>query len=478
MKARVIICMICLAWAVSTGAATAVSTGAATVVSTAADRKDVSITVYNVNLGLVRETRALALPGDVVRLEFQDVASRIDPTSVNVQVLRGLREFVLLEQNYEFDLMSPEKLMEKYIGRDIELVVSHPQTGEEATLRAALLSMNGGPIYRIGEKIHVGHPGRVVLPGIPKNLIARPTLVWKVGGNGGKGEIETSYLTSGMGWQADYVAVLDKRDRAMDMTGWVTLTNTSGAGYEDARIKLVAGDVRRVMKVPPERIRKSIAAYGADVEVEEEAFFEYHLYTLPVRTALKDNQTKQVEFLSAPGVELAKEYILPPRPGRFHPRSRLGEIEKEHVHVMIRFRNEEGNGLGVPLPAGIFRFYKRDSEGALHFIGEDRINHVPRGEELSLEVGRAFDVLAQRVEIDYQVIKREKLYEREYKVTLRNAKDEDVTVKVMEEIFGDWEILRSSHKWTKEAANRVSFTVPVPKEGETDLVYRVRITMP
>lgn len=478
MRAYVIICLLCLAGAVIADATTAASAGDTTAVSTAADRKDVSITVYNVNLGLVRETRALELRGDVRRLEFQDVASRIDPTSVNVQVLSGLREFVLLEQNYEFDLMSPEKLMEKYIGRGIELVVPHPQTGEEAILRAALLSMNGGPIYRIGEKIHVGHPGRVVLPEIPKNLIARPTLVWKVGGRGGKGEIETSYLTSGMGWQADYVAVLDKDDRTMDMTGWVTLTNTCGAGYENAKVKLVAGDVRRVVKAPPERIRKSIAAYEAEMAVEEEAFFEYHLYTLPGRTALKDNQTKQVEFLGTSGVSLAKEYILPPRPGRIHTLSRLGEIEKEHVHVTIRFRNDEGNGLGVPLPAGIFRFYKRDSEGALHFIGEDRIDHVPRGEELSLEVGKAFDVLAQRVEVDYQVIRREKLYEHEYKVTLRNAKDEDVTVKVMEEIFGDWEILKSSHTWTKEAANRVSFTVPVPKEGETELVYRVRITMP
>ncbi len=470
MHTRSIVCAICLLCIMSANA------GA--VESTAADRESVSVTIYNVNLGLVCESRVVSVPGGVVRLEFRDVASRIDPTSVNVRVLSGLKGFELLEQNYEFDLMSPEKLMEKYVGRDVELVVSHPQTGKESTLRAELLSMNGGPIYRIGDEIHIGHPGRVVLPGIPENLIPRPTLVWKVRAKSGKGKVETTYLTAGMSWEADYVAELTSRDDAMDMTGWVTLTNTSGAGYADARIKLVAGDVRRVKKAPPERVKKSRLLYAADMAVEEEPFFEYHLYTLPEPTTLKDNQTKQVELLTARGVALEKEYVLPPRVGRFQPRSRLGEIEKEHVVVTIRFRNDEESGLGVPLPAGTFRFYKRDRGGALHFIGENRIDHVPRGEELFLEVGTAFDVLARRVETDFQVIEREKLYEREYTVTLRNAKDEDVTVKVMEEIFGDWEVLRSSHEWTKEAANRMSFAVPVPKDGEAQLVYRVRIRMP
>ncbi len=461
------ICLICI-----------MSANAGAVESTVADRESVSVTIYNVNLGLVRESRVLTLPGGAVRLEFQDVASRIDPTSVNVRVTDGLKGFRLLEQNYEFDLMSPEKLMEKYVGREVELVVSHPQTGEESTLRAELLSMNGGPIYRIGDEIHIGHPGRVVLPGIPENLIPRPTLLWKVRAASGKGTVETTYLTAGMSWKADYVAELTPHDDAMDLTGWVTLTNTSGAGYAHARIKLVAGDVRRVEKKPSERVKKGRVVYAAEMAVREEAFFEYHLYTLPEPTTLKDNQTKQVELLTARGVALTKEYVLPPRAGRFQPRSRLGEVEKEHVVVTIRFRNDEPSGLGLPLPAGTFRFYKRDLGGALHFIGEDRIDHVPRGEELFLEVGKAFDVLAHRIETDFQVIKQEKLYEREYTITLRNAKDEDVTVKVMEEIFGDWEVLRSSHEWTKEAANKVSFTVPVPKEGKTRLVYRVRIRMP
>ncbi|HUV35517.1 MAG TPA: DUF4139 domain-containing protein [Patescibacteria group bacterium] len=470
MRTRLIVCVFCLLCVAGANAGT--------VESTAADRKHISVTIYNVNLGLVRESRVLSLPGGVVRLEFRDVASRIDPTSVKVRVLGGLKEFGLLEQNYEFDLMSPEKLMEKYVGRDIELVVSHPQTGEETSLRAELLSMNGGPIYRIGDEIHIGHPGRVVLPGIPENLIPRPTLVWTVKARSGTGEVETTYLTSGMSWKADYVAELGPRDETMDLIGWVTLTNTSGAGYEDARIKLVAGDVRRVETAPVESIRKSRMLYAADMAVEEEPFFEYHLYTLPGPTTLKDNQTKQVEFLAARGVELAKEYVLPPRAGRFQPLSRLGEIEKEHVIVTIRFHNDEAKGLGVPLPAGTFRFYKRDSEGELHFVGENRIDHVPRGEELALEVGKAFDILAERVETDFQIIRQEKIYEHGYTVTLRNAKDEAVTVKVLEDIFGDWEVLESSHTWTKEAANRLSFTVPVPKDGEAKLVYRVRIKMP
>jgi hypothetical protein len=470
MIGRVVVCVLCLLYAAGVVGET--------VESTAADRERVSVTVYNVDLGLILERRVLTLPGGISYLQFQDVASRIDPTSVNVRVLSGLRDFELLEQNYEFDLMSPEKLMEKYIGHDITLVVAHPQTGEESSLRAGLLSMNGGPIYRIGDEIHITHPGRVVLPGIPENLIPRPTLVWKVRGAGGKGVVETSYLTAGLGWKADYVAELDTDDRAMDVTGWVTLTNTSGAGYEDARVKLVAGDVRRVEERRPEFIQKSRMTLAADMAVEEEAFFEYHLYTLPEPTTLKENQTKQVEVLSARDVGLEKKYTLPARPGRFRPRSRLGVVDKEHVIVTIRFRNDESNGLGVPLPAGTFRFYKRDSEGALHFVGEDRIDHVPRGEELELEVGKAFDILAHRIESDFTVLERERLYEREYTVTLRNAKEEDVTVTVMEEIYSDWEMLESSHEWTKKTSRSVIFSVPVPKEGEAKLVFRVRVKMP
>ncbi len=450
---------------------------AQTIESTAEERKDVSVTVYNENLGLIREVRELKLPAGVLSLRFQDVASRIDPTSVNVEVLRGLRDFMVLEQNYEFDLISPNKLMEKYIGRVIELVVKHPQTGKESSLSAKLLSMNGGPIYRIDEKIHVGHPGRVVLPGIPENLIARPTLIWLLDSRGGAGEIEVSYLTSGMGWKADYVALLGDKDVMMDVTAWVTLTNMSGTGYRDAKLKLIAGTVHRVERkvAIPRREVETVSAMALKPGVVEEPFFEYHLYTLPRRTTLKDNQTKQVELLKAHHVGLVKEYILPPKRALYRPGRRLEGVEKEHVVVMIRFENTEKNNLGKPLPAGIFRFYKKDSGGNLQLVGEDMIEHVPRDEKVSLRLGEAFDIVAERIQTDYKEISKGKVYEYEYKITLHNAKDEDVTVRVEEDIGGDWEILQYTHEPFKESAHRVIFQVPIAKRSESILSYRVRV---
>ncbi|UCF05740.1 MAG: DUF4139 domain-containing protein [bacterium] len=443
--------------------------------STASDRHDVSVTIYNQNLGLVREVRSLTIPRGTVSLRFEDVTAGIDPTSVSVSVLGGLRDFMVLEQNYEYDLISPEKLMEKYVGRQVDLYVKHPQTGEERRVAATLLSTSGGPVYRIGEEIHVGYPGRVVLPELPENLIARPTLVWLLDSRGGDGRVEVSYLTSGMNWKADYVAVLDADDRTMNLTGWVTLTNTSGAGFENAKLKLVAGTIHRERKRMPRRTQAEYDALALKAGVVEEEFFEYHLYTLRRRTTLKDRQTKQVELLKAHDVGIDKEYVLPAGRMWFDRRSRMGETVKEHITVMVHFENSKENNLGEPLPAGIFRMYKADSEGSLQLVGEDRIDHTPRGEKVSLQLGEAFDITAERVQVDYEVISRGKVYEYEYKITIRNAKKEDVTVKVIEQVPGDWEVLSSSHEPKKVSAHMVHFFIPVKAEGSSLLTYRVRI---
>ena len=444
---------------------------------TASKKNDVSVTVYNHDLGLVREIRRLDLPGERTRVRVEGVASRIDPTSVTVEVLSGLRDLVLLEQNYEFDLLSPSKLMEKYVGKQVELVTIHPETGVESSLDATLLSMNEGPVYRIGDRIHLGHSGRVVLPEIPGNLMARPTLVWLLEGSEGRGEIEVSYLTKGFSWKADYVAHLGSNDDEMDLTAWVTLTNTSGASYEDARLKLVAGDVHRVKRVQPApRARgEMVSALALKSGIEEEPFFEYHLYSLPRRTDLRDNQTKQIELLSAEGIGLVKEYILPGklqknfhRPGHVKP-------DKENPLVIIRFRNEKDNGLGTALPAGIFRFYKEDSEGMLQLVGEDSIDHTPKGEEVVLETGKAFDITAERSITDYQVIKKNKEWEYEGSVTLRNAKEEEVMVKVYDSVGGEWEVIESTLESRKESATSFFFHVAVPAGGESVLRYRIRI---
>ena len=444
---------------------------------TVSRRDDVSVTVYNNDLGLVREVRQLDLPGERTRVRVEGVASRIDPTSVSVEVLSGLRDLVLLEQNYEFDLLSPSKLMEKYVGRSIELVTVHPETGVETSLEATLLSMNEGPVYRIGDKIHLGHSGRVVLPEIPGNLMARPTLVWLIEGSKGGGKIEVSYLTGGFSWKADYIALLGTQDDRMDLTAWVTLTNTSGASYDSAQLKLVAGDVHRVRRVQPApRARGDmVSSMTLKSGIEEEPFFEYHLYSLPRRTNLRDNQTKQIELLSAGGVGLEKEYVLPGNRQKNFKRPSYVKPDKEHPLVTLRFPNEEENGLGTALPAGIFRFYKKDSEGMLQLVGEDAIDHTPKGEEVVLEAGKTFDITAERSITDYQVIKKNKEWEYEETVSLRNAKEAAALVKVYDLVSGEWEVVESTHEPTVESATSLFFRVSIPAGGESVLRYRVRI---
>ena len=444
---------------------------------TVSRRDNVSVTVYNNDLGLVREVRQLDLPGERTRVRVEGVASRIDPTSVSVEVLSGLRDLVLLEQNYEFDLLSPSKLMEKYVGRSIELVTVHPETGVETSLEATLLSMNEGPVYRIGDKIHLGHSGRVVLPEIPGNLMARPTLVWLIEGSKGGGKIEVSYLTGGFSWKADYIALLGTQDDRMDLTAWVTLTNTSGASYDSAQLKLVAGDVHRVRRVQPApRARGDmVSSMTLKSGIEEEPFFEYHLYSLPRRTNLRDNQTKQIELLSAGGVGLEKEYVLPGNRQKNFKRPSYVKPDKEHPLVTLRFPNEEENGLGTALPAGIFRFYKKDSEGMLQLVGEDAIDHTPKGEEVVLEAGKTFDITAERSITDYQVIKKNKEWEYEETVSLRNAKEAAALVKVYDLVSGEWEVVESTHEPTVESATSLFFRVSIPAGGESVLRYRVRI---
>jgi hypothetical protein len=393
--------------------------------STVEGRREVSVTVYNNDLGLVREIREIKLPGGETHLRYGGVASRIDPTSVSVSVLKGLKGFELLEQNYEFDLMSPMKLMEKYVGKSVELAVTHPGTGKESILMATLLSVNDGPVFRIGDRIHLGHPGRVVVPEIPGNLIAQPTLVWL---------LDVTYLTGGFSWKADYVALLDNDDEEMDLTGWVTLTNTSGASYDEAKLKLVAGDVHRIRRIERPRMRTDVQYEAAALKtgLEEEPFFEYHLYSLPRRTTIKDRQTKQLELLKALGIGIEKEYVL----------------------AAMRYK---------------------DSEGMLQLVGEDRIDHTAKNETVSLEAGKAFDLTAERVITDYNIIKKDKEWEYRCTVKLRNAKEISATIKVFDLIHGEWQVTESTHEAVKESSTSLYFNVPVESGREAVLDYRIRV---
>jgi hypothetical protein len=447
---------------------------AQTLSSTLKDQEAVALTVYNSNVGLVKDLRSLELKKGIQELKFMDVAGKIDPATVHIKSRVDPASLAVLEQNYEFDLLSPQKLLEKFIGQKVRLAAVHPETKKEEMVEATLLSTQGGNIFQVGEKIHVGHPGRVVLPRIPENLIPQPTLVWLLENRlADKQKVEVAYLTGGVNWKADYVAVLNAADTRTDLTGWVTIDNRSGAAYPNAQLKLVAGDIHRVRedRIAP-RAAAKLAAPEAAPQFKEESFFEYHLYTLDRRTTVKDNQTKQMTLLQADQVPVKKLFLFSGSSQDYYRRydQRGG---KQKVGVFLEFANSRENRLGMPLPKGTMRVYKQDREGGLQFIGEDRIDHTPKDEKFKLKIGEAFDVVGERVQTDYRSL-GSNLYEVGFEVSLRNHKQEDVRVLVEETIPGDWEMLSQSHSFEKLQANRIRFEVPVPQDKETKVRYRVR----
>jgi hypothetical protein len=441
--------------------------------STSEQRSEVTITVYNQNFGLVREVRDLALGRGRVALEFRDVAAQIQPETVHIRALVGTDGLRVLEQNYQYDLLNPQKLLEKYVGRTVTVYRVNPATGREEEFEAEVLSVNQGPILRIGDEITFNFPGRFSFPEIPDNLIAKPTLVWLVESDVEEQRLEVSYLTQSLNWKSDYVMVVNDDDTMADITGWVTLTNQSGASYENARLKLVAGDVQRVTPQVQQRMMMEAARAPADMAFAEEAFFEYHLYTLDRPTTLLENEQKQVTLLEGSGIGVEKRLIFQGSPHYY--RGSYGQIaSNQKVSVYLDFENTSGNNLGVPLPRGIVRVYKADPSGAQQFIGEDQIDHTPRDETVRIKMGEAFDVVGDRRQMDYDVISS-CVSESTWEITLRNHKDDAVDVQVIEPAGGDWDIVASTHEATRIDAHTFSYTVDVPARGETTIEYRVRV---
>ena len=439
--------------------------------SSPSERRDVSLTVYNNDLSLVREKRSVPVRRGAYRLRYEGVTAGIDATSVHLEARGGGLQIV--EQNYEYDLISQAKLMQKYVGREIGY-----RTKDGALGRARLLAANDGFTYEVDGKIVFELPGPVVLDAIPQELSARPTLVCTLEGDrDGTQEVETAYLSSGLSWRADYVLLLEESEKQGGLTGWVTLNNQSGAGFENAQLKLVAGDVNRVRPMMQRVMNDgemAMKAYAPEPQFQEESFFEYHLYTLQRRTDLKENQQKQILFFDADRVGVEKGYTFQAQPQYFYQGFRPPE-GSEHVDVSLRFKNAKENGLGSPVPAGILRVYKKDRDGAPQFLGENRVRHTPKDETLDFAVGRAFDIVGEHVQTDYQHVS-DRVAEMAYQVKLRNHKTEAVSVRVLENFYGDWKILQSSHEAVKENARTARFDVTVPPDKEAVLTYRVRIT--
>lgn len=438
------------------------------------DQTDVAVTVYNNNLALVRDSRRVSLSSGEVVLTFMDVAQQIMPETVSLQSVSEPGALRILEQNYEYDLMSPAKLMEKYVGKAVRLVNFSKEVGM-TEVDATLLSVNQGPIYRVKDEIFLGHPGTVVLPEIPENLIAKPSLIWLLDNDSGDQDIEVTYLTRGLSWRADYVLTLNAEESAMDVDAWVTLNNQSGAPYIRAKLKLVAGEVNIVR---PERRGRAryLGAKAMDVAesaMVEESFAEYHLYTLPRRTTIKENQSKQVSLFNASSIAVEKVYEYRGN-AQYYSQKFPRAIKEQKVAAILTFWNKEDNHLGMPLPGGIMRVYQEDREGMLQFSGEDRLKHTPKDEEVRLKMGNAFDIVGERIQTDFTVLGT-RAFESSYEIKIRNHKETAVTVDVVEPMPADWTILESSHAHVKKDAHTAVFSLPVAPDGEVVLTYQVRV---
>lgn len=449
--------------------------------STLADQQSVAVTIYNENLALIKDVRRITLDAGANRLALREVSGNMRPETALLRSLSHPGSLRLVEQNFDFDLLTPAKLLEKYVGREVRIIRAHPTTGAESFETATVLAANNGVVLKIGDRIETGLPGRIVYDGVPANLRDRPTLVTELLSRGaGTQTVELSYLSGGLSWKADYVAELNAADDRLDLNGWVTLTNRSGTAYPNAKLQLVAGDVNVVQEALRMAAPAPMAA-ARERRVEsmtQESLFEYHLYTLQRPTTIADNQTKQVALLGATGVPARKELVF--QGSQYYYRSSVGDIgQKLKVGVFLQFENREASGLGMPMPKGVVRVYKKDSAGNAQFVGEDRIDHTPKNEKVRLKLGDSFDVTADKKQTDFQ--RRETtnrasyLFESAYEIVLRNAKKEPATVIVREPVPGDWEMLEESHKHAKVAAGTAEWRIEVPAEGSTTLRYRVRI---
>jgi hypothetical protein len=446
---------------------------AATTTITREAQTDVMLTVYNGNLGLVKDVREVRLPVGLGEVPFMDVAAMIDPTTVHLRSLSDPAGLTILEQSYEYDLLSSDKLLEKYVGKTVRLYQS------DGTFHEARLLSTAGPVFEINGQIHLGYTGRMVLPALPENLVAKPTLVWLLRNRTAAAQkVEASYLTGGVGWKADYVLVVDAGDTRGDLTGWVTIDNKSGATYANAALKLVAGDVNRARDGRREGRLLELAAKAASVrdashDFAEEGFFEYHLYTLDGRTTLKDQQTKQLALLNAADVAVVKRLEFRGAPDYY--RTTYGApIANRKVTVLLELDNRAANGLGRPLPRGKVRVYKADAGGSQQFIGEDWIDHTPADERVKIALGEAFDVVGERTQKEWRKL-GPGLWEVEWEIALRNHTAQAQTVTVIEPVPGDWQVLQATHAWDKPEAHTLRFSIPVPTAGAARLVYRVRI---
>jgi len=428
--------------------------------------EDISVTIYNSNLGVVHETRTLGFEKGSGRVSFTDVPSQIDPTSVGFELVDPNKSAVILEQNYAYDLVSPEKIYSKYVDKKIDLF---DKAGN--IFSGTLLSFAGGAFVLQDDngKVQIIRLEQVVnanFPELPEGLITRPTLFWLYQSDfSGKAECEVSYQTGGIDWTAEYVGILSEDEKSLGLTGWSSINNRSGATYKNATLKLIAGDIHRAPKPRPYAAPRGDEAVmfkaATAAGFEEKEFFEYHMYTLPRKATIADSEIKQIALFDPASTKVTKEFYYQP------------DLNNKKVKVTVEFTNSKASGLGIPLPEGRARIFKADDDGSMILLGEDVIDHTPRDEEVKLTVGFAFDISAEEKVVGYNKISQQ-VEEREYEIELRNHKKENVTIKVEKKLYGDWEISQSSHSYNKKDANTMTFDMPVKSNDKEVIKFTVR----
>jgi hypothetical protein len=459
------------------------SGAAETGATTQKDQTDLSVTVYNSNLALVRDVRQIRLQSGVAPLRFEDVAANIMPQTVHFRSLTDPTKLGVIEQNYEYDLLGQGSLLQKFVGHDLEVGYNVLDNGQMKWMvgNGTLIAYNNGQtVWKIGDAFFT-NAQVYSFPDLPGTLYSRPTLIWSLENRGADAQrVEASYLTGNMNWSADYVLTVGRDEKNADLDGWVTLVNNSGAAYDNARLQLVAGNVHRTESGLPMNNRNYIVAKSVMVDAagapvfQQENLSEFHLYTLDRRTTIQNNETKQLSLLSGTNVPVEKYLQVEGQQSWFRNPQGIGNPIPQPVKVFYRFKNDEKSHLGMPLPAGTVRVYQADSKGAVQFAGESAITHTPKDETVRVYVGDAFDVVCERKAMDYKRLAPD-LAEFEYQVTLRNHKDGPVTVEVREPVGGDWEVINANYAWTKLDATTLGFSIPVEKDGSATLDYRVRV---
>ncbi len=445
------------------------------------DQKQVSLTIYERDLALVRDVRQVPLQDGTVKVQFVDVSERIQPETVMLRDTSS-GKISVVQIYFDNNLLSPRTLLESYVGKTVRVIQTNPATGAETQEPAQVLSAKNGIVLKIGDRIETSVPGRIVYDHIPDELQARPTLTAELTSRtSGNRQLELDYLTNGIGWNANYVALLNAGENRMNLSGWAAITNNSGTEFRNANVQLMAGSpnvtgARPMLMAAAARSAK-FDAVPAGNEIAQESFSDYHLYTLPRKVTLSNNQSRQYALLNASDVKVKKEWVLDG--GNYYYRSRMPNVSDNlPVNMTVEFRNSKSDRLGMPLPGGIVRFYQTDRNGNQQFLGESWMSHTPANDEVSLKMGESFDVTGSRKQTLFEILPSEnqsvRQYESAYEIVLKNAKNTGVIVQVREPIPGSWRILQENYPHTKDGTTAV-WRVSVPAGGQAILSYRVRV---